>query len=199
MSSRPAPASKTSVSATSATTSADLPKACPLVTAAVATALQRQVRFCLRRLERWHHTKENAGDDCRGNGCEGNDPIERDRIGARHIAGKDTRQQSKHPGAEHQARGAAHDPKQCAFGEQLSDEPPAPGAKRSADGHLPAAAGRTRNQQARHVGARDDQHETDRGLEHEEPEADVSDDVFTQIVGADVAIRRGRWVTLRDQ
>ena len=56
----------------------------------------------------------------------------------------------------------------------------AAGAERRADRELPLALHAAREQQARHVGAADDQHEDDRAEHHEERQADVAHQVLAQ-------------------
>ena len=74
----------------------------------------------------------------------------------------DAPQPDQHP------KPAAERRQQQAFGEQLLHDPAAPRAEREPHRHLAAASGRPRQQQVRDVRAGDDQHEPDRGQEHEQ-------------------------------
>ena len=61
-----------------------------------------------------------------------------------------------------------------AFGQQLAQYAPAAGADGGADGELALAHGRARQQQVRHVGAGDEQNETNRAFEHQQFEPGVA-------------------------
>ena len=69
---------------------------------------------------------------------------------------------------QQQPEDAADHRQQNAFDQQLTDDPPAAGAERDADGNLARAPRRPREQQVGDVGAGNQQHEADRA--HQRPE-----------------------------
>ena len=158
--------------------------------AAVATLLQRGLRVGVRRLQGGQNTEQQSCADRRQDGHEGDDAIERDLAAAWHRVGQDARQQADHPGADQQACEASRDAEQRAFGEELPHESPAARAKGRADGQLAASAAGSGDEQARDVGARDHEHEADRGLKQQQAESNVADDVLSKIERAGCRVER---------
>ncbi len=66
----------------------------------------------------------------------------------------------------------ADDRQQRALDQQLADDAPARRAQRDADGHFARAAGRSREQQVRDVGAGDQEYEADRAHQRQEHQLD---------------------------
>ncbi len=78
----------------------------------------------------------------------------------------------------------SHDPtrdrEDHALGEKLPHDTPRARPESGADGEFPTPPGRARQQQVRHVGAGDQQHEADRSEQHEKDALDAADDVFLE-------------------
>ena len=75
---------------------------------------------------------------------------------------------------------SAGERQQRALGDELPDEPRAPGAERRPDGHLGLARGRPREQQVRDVDAGDQQDEADGAEQHFDRELRVADERVEQ-------------------
>ena len=83
-----------------------------------------------------------------------------------------------------------------AFGEQLAHEVAAAGAQRGADGHLAAARGGARDQQAGHIGAGDQHDEAHRHHQHQQGRAYAAHHAVLQQVGVDAHGVVGRGILL---
>jgi hypothetical protein len=77
------------------------------------------------------------------------------------------------PARQQQPARAARQGEHRALHQQLAREAQAPGAERGAHRQLPAPGTRARQQKVGDVGARDEQHEADRGEERQEHRAHV--------------------------
>ena len=84
------------------------------------------------------------------------------------------------PVREQQAGAGGGERQQHAFGQQLPHDTHAPDAERRADRDLAPARRAAREQQVRHVAARDEQHDEDGAEQHEEPRAVAADDVLAE-------------------
>ena len=95
--------------------------------------------------------------------------------------------------AHQQAQGAAGERKRQAFGQQLAEEPGAPGAQRAADRHFLLPGHGAGKQQVGHVGAGDQQHQAHRGKHQDQRIARLADQVVVQRhhYGTDLVIRIG--------
>ena len=92
-----------------------------------------------------------------------------------------------HP-REQQAEGRANGRQQQAFGEQLANQAPPPGAERRADRDFPSRPG-AREQEVGDVRAGDEQHDQDRGGEHLQRAADVAHEQLLERDQTDVPLR----------
>ena len=94
------------------------------------------------------------------------------------------------------AERGAHQRQQHALGEELADQAAAARADRRANGDLALAHGRARQQQARHVGAGDDQQERRRAEQREERRPEDADDFGRERNRARGVVAVGRRVLL---
>ena len=91
-------------------------------------------------------------------------------------AGRAAISASRPPVRQHQAEAGAGHAEHHRLGDQLPQQPGAPGAERRADSQLPVPRRPAREQQVRDVAAGDEQHETNRAEQHEQWPAHVADD-----------------------
>ena len=96
------------------------------------------------------------------------------------------------PRRDQQARGAADQAEQQAFGQHLPQQPTPPGAERRPNRQLALPRGGARQQQVRDVGAGDQQDEAHRAEQDEQRPLDVTDDLFVHRHEADTDRRRSR-------
>jgi hypothetical protein len=167
---RPAGASNTSDSATSATTRTAVraPHAF-----ARAQSLQR-ARIGARELEcRQRHA---AGQHRREQREEENALIDPDGMQAGNLDRADADQRVDAPQGDDGAAGAAERREDEPLAQELANDPAAARAERGANRDLAPPGGAAREQQVRHVGARDEQHRRHRREQHDEPEPVVADE-----------------------
>ena len=107
---------------------------------------------------------ESTNEKIRTASVEAN-PVEAEH---RHVGRRHLPQQVDPPSGDEEADGAAEQAEQHAFGQRLTDEPCAPGAKRCPDRHLAPASCGAREQEIGHVDARDEKHEADRAQQQEQ-------------------------------
>ena len=101
------------------------------------------------------------------------------------------------PHGQQQAQAASQGGQQGAFGKQLAGDPPRSRAQRSAYGHLAAARSGPREQQVRHVGAGDQQHQAHRTQQHIQRAAVLAGYLLSKIDQPDApALAEGRVVLL---
>ena len=114
-----------------------------------------------RRLPGWGETEEHADHD-RRRGAEGDDPqIECQR----HRPGQESWRNQRRRGVEDESANrdtepAANQRQDHAFRQQLTNDPPPPGAERGAHRELACPRTGARHQQVGNVGAADEQHES---------------------------------------
>ena len=110
--------------------------------------------------------------------------VDRDLAQARQVVGGDGEQSVEREAREEQAESAADQREHQALGQELAQEAGAAGADRGAQRHLALARRGAGEQQARDVGAGDQQHEGDRAEQHHDRGPDRADHVIA--VGDDV-------------
>ena len=133
-----------------------------------------------RRLKGRHQAEQDAGSEGDRGGERQNVPIDlgpsdRGQIGRQH-----GRERVEAPGADEEPEYAAAHRKQQTLGEQLSNHSRTACTEGQSNGDLPPAAGPARKQQVRDVGAGDEEHEADRGQQHQQRRADVADDLLVE-------------------
>ena len=140
-----------------------------------------------RRLQRGQEAEQHAGDRRRGNGEGEHAPIERDV--------ERDRDRERQIGVQHGAeRGARHDyagyatggGKQQRLDQELTHERAAFCADRETNRHLFATVARLREEEAREIRARDEQHESD---DDHQRRRGGHDDGIEQRIDGDLALR----------
>ena len=106
-------------------------------------------------------------------------PVEPDLGGSRQHVG-DEATGRRRPGGEDKAERPLATGQHQALGEELPEQPPAAGAERGADGHLPVARRRAREEQVGHIGAGDEEHEGDGAEQDEQRQPHVTDDLLDE-------------------
>ena len=99
---------------------------------------------------------------------------------ARQIGRQHGRECVDAPGSDEDPEYATAHCKQQALGEQLPNHSRTACPEGQANGDLPPAAGPARKQQVRDVRAGDEEHEADRGQQHQQRRADVADDLLVE-------------------
>src|SRR5262249_51844440 len=111
------------------------------------------------------HGGEDAEDDPRENGEREREPDDRavdaDGVEAGEAPPMETPEERHAPRSEQDAEAAAYAREDHTFGEELSYQAAAAGAERGPHGELRLTRGRAREQQVRHVRARDQEDERD--------------------------------------
>ena len=181
-SSRPAPMTRTTASATSDITSprrtqvraAEAVDRCP-------ASLSELLTTCSRRCRSGDRPKSDARDQRNGDREQQHD---RDRARFRPRSRQALRvrrqQRAQAAKAQHRAERAAGEREHDPLGQELPQQPPAPGAERRADRELALPRLGAGEHQVRQVGARDEQHEPHRALQHPERRAEAADEVVLQ-------------------
>ena len=172
---RPAPARSTSAAATSDTTSTLRRRRCPVD----EPRLPSFKVSCRSVTETWSagaspNTTPVTSESAQG---EGEHPaVHSDVLHARQAArhGREHRPRAQ-PG-DGEPGDAAGERQHHALGQQLADDAGPCGAQCEADGHLLLAPGEAGQEQVRHVGAGDEEHEADGAQQDQQGGADVSDD-----------------------
>ena len=145
-----------------------------------APFLQRVVQGLLRQLQR-----RDQAEDQRGCGGHRGDKGEHTGVHAGvggpgyGLGTEHAERRGRPPANAHAGDGAEHADHE-ALGEKLRDETSARRTKRGADGEFPLARGPGGEQQIRQVGARDQQHETDRHRQQNQALPGVADGGFVQ-------------------
>ena len=130
--------------------------------AAARSFLQRLARIDAARVHRRRESNEDAADNRDGDG-EGRDAqVESglDKGREYHRAPRD--QHGDRDASQREASGGAGEGEHAALGDELAEQAAASGAKRGADGNLPAPRLGPREQQVGDVRACDEEHERDR-------------------------------------
>ena len=133
-----------------------------------------------RRLKGRHQAEQDSGPEGDRGGERQNVPIDlgpadRGQIGRQH-----GRECVDAPGSDEDPEYAAAHCKQQALGEQLPNHSRTACPEGQSNGDLPPAAGPARKQQVRDVRAGDEEHEADRGQQHQQRRADVADDLLVE-------------------
>ena len=110
--------------------------------------------------------KEHAGRRCDAEREEQHERVDRDLARPRQTRWIRADQRLHADAGEQHAEGAAGDRQQHAFGHELPEQPAAACAKRRAHREFTMTCLGAREQQVREIGAGDEQHETDGGLQH---------------------------------
>ena len=147
---------------------------------------------------RRHEAERHARDGRHRGGKRDHDPVHANLIGPWHGCGHDPSERAHRPPGERDAGAAAGEREQRAFDERASSEREGTGAERGADGEVLRRARRSRDQQARHVRAGDEQDEHDRAEQHPQRGADVADDLFVRRDERDAPSRVGVGMLARD-
>ncbi len=130
----------------------------PLVDDA-AVVLQRRARAHARGMERRQPPGEEAREQDQPAGEQQDAVVEAERDPERRRVHRDCLREPAHAeDAEQQADRAARDRQHQHLGEVLPDDAPAAGAQRDPDRHFALPERRARDEQVRHVDARDEQH-----------------------------------------
>ena len=119
-----------------------------------------------------HQPKQDAGCHREQKRKRHDHAIEGQVVDPGYVDGHYRRKQRKGQRGESKAERAASPAEHHALGQQLSNQPTAPGAERGAHSHFARAIHRAREHQIRNVRARDQQHEPDGGQENIHPAAD---------------------------
>ena len=107
-------------------------------------------------------------------------PVDFDILQSRNVARIHAAHHIKADFGDGQAGGAAEGRQQNTLGEQLPHQPLPAGAQSRPDGDLLLAPRRAREQQVRHIGAGDQQHQRHRPHQHEQGAAHVSHHLLLQ-------------------
>ena len=145
-----------------------------------APFLQRVVQGLLRQLQRRDQAEDQRG--CGGyRGDKGEHAGVHAGVGGPGygLGTEHAERRGRPPANAHAGDGAEHADHE-ALGEKLRDETAARRTKRGADGELPLARGTGGEQQIRQVGARNQQHETDRRRQQHQALPGVADGGFVQ-------------------
>ena len=165
------------------------PVAANAVTSAAPTLFQRAGQIHRGSLDGWGESKRDTRQ--RGNAeHEKNDTgVDGHCVDLRDV-GRAERDQRVRPGQRQQeSAGGAHGGQQQALRKELPDHPPEPCAQRGTYGNLPLAGRRARQQHVRDIGARDQQHESDRAHQHQQRRLNLTDHVLLQRSHYYVAVR----------
>ena len=136
---------------------------------AAGFALERDPRGDARSLNCWCEPEEERRHDRDARGEQ-----QHPQVGCRperevgRVEGQEANQRHAEPEADHEPGGSSEDREHQALQQELADDARAGGAQGHADGDLLLARGGAREQQARDVRARDQQHECDEPLQDEE-------------------------------
>ena len=165
-------------------------------------APQRVVEVGAAREEHRHEAEEEPGGE-RDRHRHGEDaPVDADGGGARKIERQEREDGARAPGGDEEPEPAAEEREEKALGEELPEEPLAPGAEGDADRELAGPAARAREEEVGHVGAGDEEDERDRAEEDEEERPHVSDhrvgERHQARAGALVGVGIGEGETARD-
>ncbi len=106
--------------------------------------------------------------------------VDRDLVGARHLAGQQRRGGGKRGASEQEPDDPAGDRQRQRFDDELLEHAAAAGAERRTNRQLLAPAERSGEQQVADVGARDQQHEDDRAQQHAQRRSHLADDQLLQ-------------------
>lgn len=111
------------------------------------------------------------------NGKRENDDarVDHHRIGARQRRSDELHEHWHRERSEHQPCGSSHKREQHAFRKHVTNDAAVAGAERDPDGDVATAAQPAREQEARDVDARDEQHAGDRDKQHQQDCADPLD------------------------
>ncbi len=149
----------------------------------LAKALERAAQIRPRGPPRRREPEEHGRGRREQEREERHAPVDAHLVEPRDGGRRQRHERARRPDGEREAERPAGERDHEALGQQLPHEAPAPGAERGAHGELGRPARRAHEQEARHVRARDEQHEADRAQEHPERPADVADDLPAQAQG----------------
>ena len=113
------------------------------------------------------------------------DWIERDLAGSRQTLGVGGQQRAKSSEPERRAQHAADQRQHDAFGQKLTQQPPAAGAERRTNRELALPRLGAREHQVRQIGARDEQHEHDGPLQHPQRRSQAANQIVVQPIEAE--------------
>ena len=146
--------------------------------AARATFLERERQTLDPGMHQRRETKDQTGDD-RHAEREGQDRRIDGHFGGARQAARINAQQSVDTNArEKQSEETADNREQHPLGHELPQQPAAPGTQRGPHRELAMARLRAREQQVGEIRARDQQHESNRGLQHPDRAAGAADDLL---------------------
>src|SRR5690348_4287860 len=129
---------------------------------------QRIINVRFGRLKCGSNSKEHASEQRNQRGEHKRPGVKRNGVGARQVRRRESKKQLETPIRNEKSQGAADGGQYKTFGEQLTKQSHAARAQRSADREfLPSRRG-ARHQQICHVGARDQQHKSNRTEEHQD-------------------------------
>ncbi len=152
---------------------------------------QHSRRVRAGRLQRGNEPEHERAGKCDGDGDGRYCHVEADLFRAGRAVGQHRHEQGDRPSTGQQPGDPAGQAQDQAFGDQLTNEAPASRSERGSDGELALAARGTGEQQAGHVGARDEQHEADRTKQDEQRAAHVADDALAEWLEEDPAAAAG--------
>ena len=172
---KPAPESRTSVSASSTTMRTPVQRRARRPRSRAPAFLEDFVDVGLRHVQRRREAEDDAGaeadrrEESKHPRVEGElDPIRLADVRDRRVEQADA--DDRQPEAEH----AADDRQQQAFDQQLPHDAPTGRSQRDADRDFARAVGRSREEQVGDVCARDQQHEADRAHQRQEDQLDLA-------------------------
>ena len=155
---------------------------------------QREAEIAEAQMKRRRETEQNAradGDDQRERQHPAVDP---DRRGARNARRSRGDEDLEPDPRQRDTRDRADDRQHETLGDELANQPAAPGAERGAQRKLLVPAFGADQQQVGEIRACDEQHEPHRRLKQPERTADAADDVTLQVVVAEAVLHRMRRV-----
>ena len=162
---------------------------------AVAALLQSRVQVGPRGAESREESEQDAGEQRDGKGEGEYAPIDADGgavFANTRQAGRAHGQQGAHSHeAEQQAKNAASDGEQDAFGEQLADDACPAGSECGADRKFASASRGADQQKISHVGAGDEKHEADRAKQHQQRLTHVANDTVAERFNGETLLRIG--------
>ena len=174
---RPAPTTRTTASATSATTSARRTPWRARRRAADAAFFERGVQAAGAQVQQRREAEDDpvASETMNVNAA----PTDRRRSPSCAAGCPDTRPRVREARPrQQQPQRAAPEREHAALGHELPQQPPAAGANRSAHGELAVSRLRASEEKVREVRARDQEHEADGGLQHPDRAARRADDIL---------------------
>ena len=152
---------------------------------AAVRLLERLAHLGPRGLQGRHEAEQHAGQQRQGDAIGEDGAVDRQFPGAGQEIGGDPDQPVEAPIRQQHPEKSRERRREHALDQELADDPAARGPEGEAHRDLLAAGGETGEQQVGDVGARDEQHETDRGQQHQQGRPAVAHQVLVQQHGVE--------------